>query len=86
VQGSVYKSSGAYAYSLRTMSSITRELRVSLAKITHEGVWGIFGHGIYEKWPRLDLADRTRARPRARADQRASVVSGLGLDDLTGQS
>jgi hypothetical protein len=40
---------------------------------------------ICEQRPRLDLAEQMRARTRARADQRARVVSGLGRDGLTGR-
>jgi hypothetical protein len=58
---------------------------VSLAKITGEGVRVVLGHRISEQRPILDLAERTCARTRARADQRARGVSSLGRDGLTDQ-
>jgi hypothetical protein len=74
VQGPVYKSSGACAQSQRTTGSITRKLRVSLAKITREGVRGVLDHRISEEQPKLDLVERTR-----------ELISGLGVSAAQGE-
>jgi hypothetical protein len=59
---------------------------VSLAILPREGVWVHLNHQIADRRPRSDLVEWTRTRMRARFDQRARDVSGLGRGGLTGRA